>query len=141
MSSCATILGLCASLSGAPSAYDGDTLYFGSQSVRLYGIDAEELDEPNGRAARDALRLLLKGAPSVRCVPVGNPSHGRPVARCYTSDNRSLNAAMVSLGRALDCPRYSRGEFAGLEPAGIRSKLKQKPYCNPSKQRTAVHAP
>lgn len=141
MSSCATILGLCASLSGAPSAYDGDTLYFGSQGVRLYGIDAEELDEPNGRVARDALRLLLRGAPSVRCVLVGDPSHGRPVARCYTSDNRSLNAAMVSLGRALDCPRYSRGEFAGLEPKGIRSKLKQKPYCNPSKQRTVVHAP
>ena len=143
---CTAIIGLCASLYGTPpaiqgypSAYDGDTLYFGSQSVRLYGIDAEEMDEPNGKAARDALRLLLKNSLTVRSFPQGDPSHGRPVAHCYTSNNVSLNAAMVSMGKALDCPRYSRGEFARFEPANIRSKLKQKPYCNPNGQRTVSH--
>ena len=140
---CTMVLGLCASLYGTPpaiegypTAYDGDTLYFTNTSVRLYGIDAEEIDEPNGKAARSALRLLLKNSKSVRCFPVSNPSHNRPVAHCFTSDSRSLNAAMVSMGKALDCPRYSGGEFARFEPAGVRSKLKQKPYCN---TRTVSH--
>lgn len=143
---CAAIVGLCASLYGTapaiqgyPSAYDGDTLYFGNQSVRLFGIDAEEMDEPNGKAARDALRLLLKNSQAVRCFHVGTPSHGRAVAHCYTSNNTSLNAAMVSMGKALDCPRYSRGEFSRLEPANARSRLKQKPYCNVNGQRIATH--
>jgi len=140
---CTMVLGLCASLYGTPAAiegyptaFDGDTLYFAGRSVRLYGIDAEEMDEPNGKAARDALRLLLKNSLAVRCFPVGDPSHGRPVAHCYTSDSRSLNASMVSMGKALDCPRYSRGEFARFEPANIRLKLKQKSYCN---TRTVSH--
>lgn len=143
---CAAIVGLCASLYGTapaiegyPSAYDGDTLYFGSQSVRLFGIDAEEMDEPNGKAARDALRLLLKNSKAIRCFPVSNPSHGRAVAHCYTSANVSLNASLVSMGKVLDCPRYSRGEFARFEPASVRQKLKQKPYCNPLGQRTVNH--
>ena len=143
---CTMVAGLCASLYGSnpviqgyPSAYDGDTLYFESQSVRLYGIDAEEMDEPNGKAARDALRLLLKNSKAVRCYPVGTYSHGRAVAHCYTSDNRSLNTSMVSMGKALDCPRYSNGEFSRFEPANSRQKLRQKSYCNLVKHGTVNH--
>lgn len=137
MTFCTMVLGLCASLygqtpsiQGFPTAYDGDTLYFTDRAVRLYGIDAEEMDEPNGKAARDALRLLLRNSQGIRCFPIGDLSHARVVAHCYTSDSRSLNATMVMMGKALDCARYSGGEFARLEPAGVRFKLKQKPYCN-----------
>jgi micrococcal nuclease len=131
------VTGLCAllftqpalSIEGHPSAYDGDTLYFASQSVRLYGIDAEEMDERHGKAARDGLRLLIRTAGSIRCHPMGNPSHGRVVAHCFTSSGKSINAEMVSMGLALDCPRYSNGMFSHLEPKGVRDRLKQKPYC------------
>jgi micrococcal nuclease len=134
------ITGLCALLftqpamavDGHPSAYDGDTLYFASQSVRLYGIDAEEMDEKNGKAARDGLRFLIRTSGEIRCHPVGKPSHGRIVAHCFMSNGRSLNAEMVAMGLALDCPRYSNGVFSHLEPKGIRSRLKQKPYCTRS---------
>ena len=123
MTFCTMVLGLCASLygqtpaiQGFPTAYDGDTLYFTNRAVRLYGIDA--------------LRLLLRNSQGIRCFPIGDLSHARVVAHCYTSDSRSLNATMVMMGKALDCARYSRGEFARLEPDGVRFKLKQKPYCN-----------
>lgn len=136
MTCSAAITGLCALLftqspiiEGYPSAYDGDTLYFSNVSVRLYGIDAEEMDEKNGRAARDGLRFLIRTSKDVRCHPVGERSHGRIVANCFASNGRSLNAEMVAMGLALDCPRYSNGLFSHLEPKGVRSRLKQKPYC------------
>ena len=139
MSPCSAIFGLCLLAStpsvveGHPTAYDGDTLYFTDRSVRLFGIDAEEMDETNGRAARDTLRSLLRTAGRVMCVSVGQPSHGRFVGICHTAspnEGLSLNASMVFMGRALDCARYSNGRFASLEPAGVRERLRQKPYCN-----------
>ena len=47
-----TALGLCASLLGFPVAVDGDTIKMHGISLRMYGIDAEELSEANeiGRA-------------------------------------------------------------------------------------------
>jgi micrococcal nuclease len=137
MACTSAITGLCAllftqsalAIEGYPSAYDGDTLYFASQSVRLYGIDAEEMDEKNGRAARDGLRFLIRTSGAIRCHPVGPPSHGRIVANFFMSNSRSINAEMVAMGLALDCPRYSNGVFAHLEPKGVRDRLKQKPYC------------
>jgi endonuclease YncB( thermonuclease family) len=39
-------------LSGSAYVHDGDTIYIDRQPIRLAGIDAEELDEPHGIAAR-----------------------------------------------------------------------------------------
>lgn len=126
-----------ATLSGAASVHDGDTLYiqpspsgFGRtsnrQAIRLAGIDAEELDEPNGYAAKAHLILLIRGRP-VTCALDGW-SYQRRVGTC-TAGSDSLNARMVADGYALDCAYYSKGIYATLEPSGVRQRLRSKPYC------------
>jgi len=123
------VLGLCTALIGTPSVHDGDTLTIQGQAVRLFGIDAEELDEPNGPRARDALRALVKGTHYVRCEPTGQKSYDRVVAICYTAAGEDLGEAMVRGGYVLDCARYSDSMYRPFEPMAIRRTLKQKPYC------------
>lgn len=110
-------------ITGPATVYDGDTIYVANQPVRLSGIDAEELDEPNGYAAKAHLILLIHGR-QVTCNWDGW-SYQRKVGVCG-----DLNARMVQDGYALDCAYYSGGRYRQLEPAGIRLRLKQKPYCN-----------
>ena len=40
---------------------DGDTLEFGDMAIRLQGLAAPEWNEPNGKAARDAMIELVHG--------------------------------------------------------------------------------
>lgn len=119
-------IGCASSISGAAHVWDGDTLYIADQAIRLAGIDAEELDEPNGYAAKAHLIQLTVGR-TVTCTLAGR-SYNRKVGVCFAGST-NLNAAMVRAGFALDCARYSKGLYATLEPTGIRSKLKQKGYC------------
>lgn len=124
-----TILGItctAGAIGGAAYAYDGDTIYVANQPVRLAGIDAEELDEPHGYAARDHLRQLI-GGKVVSCKWQGW-SYRRRVGICQAGDI-NLNAQMVKDGYALDCAHYSGGKYRQLEPAGIRLRLTQKGYC------------
>lgn len=109
-------------LSGSAYVHDGDTLSISNQPIRLAGIDAEELSEPHGIAARDHLRELVASR-TVTCTWQGW-SYDRKVGTCG-----DLNARMVADGYALDCAYYSGGKYRLLEPVGIRSKLIQKPYC------------
>lgn len=130
-----TILALtCTSgaVTGPAYAYDGDTIYIANQPVRLFGVDAEELDEPHGIAARDHLRALI-GSNEVTCDWDGW-SHNRRVAVCYTLIHKdppwfNLNAQMIHDGYALDCAWYSHGLYRQLEPPGARTRLIQKGYC------------
>lgn len=114
-------------ISGLATVQDGDTIYVNHQAVRLWGVDAEELSEPHGDAAKFALRALIGGA-SVTCIPQGTRSYARTVARCYIGD-AELNRSIVASGRALDCQHYSAGEYRADEPPGARARLKQKGYC------------
>jgi micrococcal nuclease len=109
-------------ISGPAYVQDGDTIYIARQAVRLYGIDAEELDEPHGQAAKEHLEALTRGR-IVHCKLEGW-SYQRRVGVCDW-----LNIQMVADGYALDCARYSGGRYRQFEPVGIRSKLIQKPYC------------
>ena len=123
-----SVLGICASLSGVPSVHDGDTLYLNGISVRLHGIDAEELDEPHGIQARNTLRALVKHQ-TITCSPTGATTHNRVVARCYLPDGQEINKLLIQRGVVLDCKRYSGGEYRELEPLASRMTLIQKPYC------------
>jgi micrococcal nuclease len=116
-------------LSGPATVWDGDTIYVANEPVRLAGIDAEELDEPHGVEARGHLRSLI-GASVVTCHWDGY-SWKRKVAICYAQDSNrgTLNGSMVLDGFALDCAHYSGGKYRSFEPAGIRLRLIQKPYC------------
>lgn len=113
---------------GSPLAVDGDTLRFApNQYVRLWGVDAEEMDERNGPRAKVGLQEIIRGR-FVKCSVVSIDKYGRHVGRCYV-DSMEINKSVVAQGLALDCRRYSGGAFASVEPVGIRKTLAQKPYC------------
>ena len=126
------VLGICSALmtpqqiKGNAWAMDGDTLYVDHKAVRLWGVDAEELSEPNGFRARAALQDIVRDA-TVVCTIAG-ASHKRSVARC-TVGGADVGEALIKAGAALDCSHYSGGHYRKAEPAGVRKILKQKPYC------------
>ena len=108
---------------------DGDTLKIEGRSIRLQGIDAPELREPYGRESKTELTAIID-AHEVSCWPDGTRSYKRIVATCFLIGTAvDIGAEMVRRGRALDCPRYSKGRYRALEPSDVRTKLQQKPYC------------
>jgi endonuclease YncB( thermonuclease family) len=131
MSACALafLAGLCSTIIGSPTVVDGDTLKFGNQSVRLLGVDAEEMREPNGPRAKEGLRWIVSSSSYIRCEPTGEESHKRVVASCYMADGQDVARVLITQGLALDCARYSGGRYRKYEPIGIRNHLTQKPYC------------
>lgn len=134
MSVLCTLFGACLTITGLPYVQDGDTIILKNQQIRIFGLDAEELHEPNGRAARAALIRIVKDAP-VTCKHTGDNSHKRIVARCHTSEGKDIAELMVRDAAALDCRRFSGGMYSRFEPAGVRSRLQQKPYCDPNFRR------
>ena len=103
---------------------DGDGFSLHGQSVRLWGIDAPELDQtcdragetyPCGLQARDALKTALRGAVP-RCESVNRDQHGRTIARCSVAGD-DLAGSLVRQGWALDWPRYSGGAYAADQDA------------------------
>lgn len=116
------------SLSGHATVIDGDTLYLAGKRVRLFGIDAMELDTMHGRTAKWALVRLINDE-RVTCNPTGSFSHGRYVARCHTSTIPDLGAEMVKRGHALDCAHYSLGAYSTIEAPDARARLTPAPYC------------
>lgn len=119
-------LKLCTSLTGSATVIDGDTISLMGLHIRLQGIDAEELSEPHGIAARDELHRLIKDG--VTCKLTGARSYDRYVGKCNVGII-DVGAWLVAYGFALDCAHYSNGEYRKLEPKDVRSKLIQKPYC------------
>jgi endonuclease YncB( thermonuclease family) len=96
-----------------PQVVDGDTLKFGHQRVRLYGIDAPELRQTcdggtwaAGRLARDALVELIGGQPVTCLVVVPRDRYGRPASTCSTG-KMDLAYAMAERGWAWAFTRYS----------------------------------
>jgi endonuclease YncB( thermonuclease family) len=122
------MFGACLTLTGVPSIHDGDTITIKHQHIRLYGIDAEELHEPHGDAARLALVGIINNQP-VTCTHTGHNTHNRIVARCRTQEGRDIGEMLVRAGQVLDCKKYSDGYYRRYEPLLIRSVLIQKPYC------------
>jgi micrococcal nuclease len=123
-------LGLCSTLSGPATVTDGDTIKVDGVSVRLWGLDCEEMNEPNGPAARKWMRFATQGAP-IYCELTGARSYSRYVGRCYAGGRYGVDLAqwMVRVGACLDCAHYSGGKYRYAEPEGVRARLIQKPYC------------
>jgi hypothetical protein len=78
----------------------------GTVEVRLGGIDAPELAQPGGDAAREALRALADGE-AVRVVGAANDRYGRRIAEILLPDGRSLNRLQVEAGHAWQYRQYS----------------------------------
>lgn len=113
---------------------DGDTLVInGSTHVRLWGIDAPELDQPCERPAAIALfatykcgvraaaylHSMFRGPYSLRCHYKTSDDYGRQVSVCYLSyspgQTYDIAKTLVAHGHALDWPRYSKGLYAADE--------------------------
>lgn len=101
---------------------DGDGLRIGGQKIRLWGIDAPELDQTcavDGRETQcgeDARFLLgaLAMAGTIICETKDTDRYGRTVARCEAAGH-DLAGELVRNGYALDWPRYSKGFYAAQE--------------------------
>lgn len=109
-------------LVGPAYVTDGDTITIQKTQVRLYGIDAPELNHPYGKKAKWAMVRLCKGH-SVRAEITDEDEYGRTVAKCFLPDGRDLSEELVKQGLAIDWPKFSGGKYSNLEVAGIRKKL------------------
>lgn len=112
---------------------DGDTVKFGPQLVRLFGIDAPErgqtCDDGQWRAgalARKALEEFIAGRPVV-CRQIDNERRSNPpVAQCFAGDD-DLQEKMVAAGWAWALPGTSKDRYvpderdAALRKVGVHA--------------------
>ena len=107
---------------------DGNTVKFGPQLVRLFGIDAPEKGQTcddgqwhPGPLAKKALEDFIAGRPVI-CKQVDyDARNNRPVAQCYAGDD-DLQALMVAAGWAWSFGRYS-DRYAPEEREAVAQKL------------------
>lgn len=94
---------------GPVEIVDGDTVVVdGTERIRLYGIDAPELDQPCrdggpcGRRAKDHLATLV-GTKMLSCDKRGDDRYGRDVAQCYVIETGTDAAGQrgIDVGRAM----------------------------------------
>lgn len=67
-------------------------------SIRLWGIDAPEFDQPHSQASKDALQRLLSNK-NLRIIPKDIDKYGRIVA-VVKVENISVNRVLVANGSA-----------------------------------------
>jgi len=102
-------------LAGKPgfSVTDGDTVKYGKQAIRLFGIDAPEKEQTcddgtwlPGPLAKQALIDFIGGRPVV-CYQVDyDKRNKRPVGQCFAGDD-DLQAMMVAAGWAWAFTQFS----------------------------------
>lgn len=107
---------------GPARVVDGDTIVIKKTSIRLFGIDAPEINHPYGQKAKWAMVNLCKGK-MVSCEITETDVHGRCVGKCTLPDGRDLSAELVKMGLAIDWPKFSGGIYSPLEVPGVRKKL------------------
>lgn len=123
------LLLLCGQAYAAPQyVIDGDTISIGGVHYRLHGVDAPERNTRDGLEAKLSLSLII-GMDKVDCRPTGRKSYKRVVARCSTRTYPDIGAELIRRGYALDCWRYSRGEYKSLETIGAQRRLERSYYC------------
>lgn len=109
-------------INGAAYVVDGDSLVIQKTQIRLFGVDAPELNHPYGIRAKRKLLAMCKGH-SIRAEILATDAHGRSVARCVLPDGRDLSAEMVKAGLALDWAKFSGGIYRELEITDARRKM------------------
>lgn len=110
------------SIQGSAYIIDGDTIRIQNTQIRLYGVDAPEMNHPYGKKAKWALHALCKGR-VVHAEILERDAYGRTVARCKLDDGRDLSAEMVRLGLAIDWAKFSGGEYRAFELPNVRKRL------------------
>lgn len=109
-------------IEGAAYVTDGDTIVIKKKNIRLYGIDAPEMNHPYGKNSKWAMMKLCKGQ-TIRAEVTDSDDHGRIVAKCYLPDGRDLSEELVKLGLAIDWPKFSGGVYRKFEVPDARKKM------------------
>jgi len=114
---------VCIPLGNNIRVIDGDTFEMDGEIIRLWGIDAPELDQTcnapgqygaliDGDVATMASIMLAAGLSSgVSCDAMGS-SYGRTVARCLNGSGYDVADQQVLAGLAFDYLEYSEGFYA-----------------------------
>ena len=91
---------------------DGDTFWISSASerIRVWGLDAPEVDMPGGSQATSALAALISGQ-QLTCRQRDIDRYGRIVGQCFLPDGRDITAAMIDSGTAQEFCRYSGNHY------------------------------
>jgi len=88
---------------------DGDSLFVKSnlseEQIRLFGIDAPELDQPFGTASREFVAKAVLGS-RVTVVPFYKDKFGRTIAVVFCADGEVLHQKLVRAGMAWWYRRY-----------------------------------
>lgn len=108
-------------ISGAARVIDGNTIRIRDGRIRIWGIDAPELDQPLGPEATQHLYNQVKQN-VVTCHPRDTDKWGRIVAQCFVMD-RDLGLSQVANGLALDYTRYSHGYYEDAQDAARQERL------------------
>ena len=135
------------SIIGQASVIDGDTIEIRGQRIRLWGIDAPESDQlcqmPDGtpwRCGQQAANALANviGRRNVSCMPVGQRSYNREVARCQVG-GIDLGHWLVAGGWALDMPRFSGHHYRNAERTAqhTRAGIHQGSFSTPTDHRSS----
>jgi micrococcal nuclease len=74
--------------------------------------------EPGGTAAKAYTVELVEGQ-TVVCDLTQERTHGRRVGWCYLA-GQDIAEALIRAGLARDCPGFSGGRYAAVEPAAAR---------------------
>jgi endonuclease YncB( thermonuclease family) len=72
------------------------------------------------------MQELVEGR-TVVCALTGERTRGRQVGVCMV-DGRDIGGELIEAGLARDCPRYSHGRYAELEPEAAH-RLPLPDYC------------
>nr|WP_252731513.1 thermonuclease family protein [Lentibacter algarum] len=107
---------------GRAYVVDGDTITIKKTQIRLFGIDAPEMNHPFGVKSKWAMVALCKGQ-TIRAEVTEQDAFGRTVAKCYLPDGRDLSAELVKQGLAIDWPKFSGGIYRDLEVPDARKKM------------------
>jgi endonuclease YncB( thermonuclease family) len=106
--------------------YDGDTVlvrYNGLEClIRLWGIDAPESKQTDGKEATKYLLSLIKSR-TVKIVPVESGKYGRLVAKIYVK-NKHVNLEMIKAGYAWWYKQYAP-DAKDFEKAQEEAKAKK----------------
>jgi micrococcal nuclease len=106
---------------------DGDTIEVGKMPIRLNGVSAPELKERLGQQSKQFMVDLVMGK-RVRCVLNGKKTYDRFVGVCYLG-GQDVGAAVIEAGLALDCAKFSSGQYKSYEKVLAREKIKLPQYC------------
>jgi endonuclease YncB( thermonuclease family) len=96
-------------IEGKPVLIDGDSIVVAGRPIRLWGIDAPEMETREGYLAKRYLRMLVEDRP-VRCEDMGIRTVGEMMAKCFLG-GVDIGEVMVLSGHAQEWRQYSQGYY------------------------------